>query len=86
MEINYEPIIVVKDEQGNIKITEDQLKEMLKQAYNNGFAAGQLISPTPTIVYPQIDKSNQPPHSPFWYDWNKIYCVANEGVISNEQK
>lgn len=83
MESNYEPIIVVKDEQGNLKITEEQLKEMLKQAYTNGFAAGQLSVPQPTVVYPQIDKSNQPPHSPFWYDWNKIYCVAG-GITSNE--
>ena len=45
---NYEPIIVKLNEKGKIELTEKELKEMLKQAYSNGYACGS----NKTIFWP----------------------------------
>ena len=48
MNNSYEPIIVSKDKDGKIVLTEEELKVYLKQAYENGYAQGRYES---TRVY-----------------------------------
>lgn len=87
----FTPIIVTKDKDGNLLITEDKLKEMLKEAYMNGYNAGQIAkaNENPSITYPSSPSVPTPyippfedPYktSPFWYD--KFYCIS--GGINNE--
>ena len=49
--MTYEPIIVKLDENGKIVLTEEQLKEYLKQAYNNGYSAGKNESYVKYVPY-----------------------------------
>lgn len=89
----FTPIVVVKDEKGNLLITEDKLKEMLKEAYTNGFLAGQLSKSdsSPTIIQPaQPYIPYIPPYqepyktTPFWYE--KFYCISTGGSIDGQTK
>lgn len=55
MDKSYEPIIVKLNEKGKIELTEKELKELLKQAYSNGYAYGNnktIIWPTPNTDVP----------------------------------
>ena len=86
----FTPIIVTKDEKGNLLITEDKLKEMLKEAYTNGFLAGQISKTdnSPTIIQPTQPYTPLPytpsyePYktTPFWYD--KFYCISTGGIVN----
>ena len=86
----FTPIVVVKDKKGNLLITEDKSKEMLKEAYTNGFLAGQLSKTdnSPTIIQPTQPYTPLPytpyqePYktTPFWYE--KFYCISTGGAVN----
>lgn len=79
----FTPIIVTKDEKGNLLITEEQLKQMIKEAYTNGYIAGQCSKQEKPIIYrdtpqpvPYIPPFEDPyKTAPFWYD--KFYCISD---------
>lgn len=70
----YEPIILTKDEKDNLIITEDKLKQLLIEAYNQGYSDGSNnnIQPSPTPYDPYKTPS-------FWYD--KFYCICTSDDI-----
>ena len=85
----FTPIIVEKDKNGKILIDEEKLKELLMEAYSNGYIDGQLsnskeVSPitipsqpyNPMPYYPDVVPTTPTVPSPFWYD--KFYCVSGE--------
>lgn len=50
-EYKFTPIIIEKDKNGKLVLDEEKLKELLKEAYSNGYVDGQLanskeVSPT----------------------------------------
>ena len=57
------PIIIKVDSMGNIKITEDELKNIVDEAYNQGYQDGQR---QPLINY----------NKPFYYETD-ITCSDN---------
>lgn len=69
----FTPIILVQDKDGKIEITEEKIKEMLKDAYNNGFEDGKNANP---VVYPITTPIDPQKYyydtRPYWYD--KTYC------------
>ena len=85
----FTPIIIEKDKDGKLVLDEEKLKELLKEAYSNGYVDGQLanskeipttINPTtvpynPTPYYPDIVPTTPTVPLPFWYD--KFYCVSS---------
>lgn len=76
----FTPIILVQDKDGKIEITEEKLKEMLKDAYNNGFEDGKNANPVvvPTYPTPPLTTPISPTiPQPYW-DWSKPYCLATE--------
>ena len=91
MENNYKftPIIVEKNRNGKIELSEDKLKELLAEAYKNGFVDGQISSlkDNPSI-YPQPQSISLPlvpdtPKMPEFY-WDKLYCLSNADVLKGE--
>ena len=50
----FTPLIVEKDKNGKILIDEEKLKELLREAYSNGYVDGQIASSkeSPTITQP----------------------------------
>lgn len=89
-EYKFTPIIIEKDKDGKLVLDEEKLKELLKEAYINGYVDGQISnakdSPTiipsqpytPTPYYPDIVPTTPTVPSPFWYE--KFYCVSNVEV------
>lgn len=82
----FTPIIVEKNKEGNIELTEDKLKELLSEAYKNGFVDGQIssIKDNPNI-YPQPQSIPLPlvpdtPKMPEFY-WDKFYCLSNTDIL-----
>ena len=84
----FTPIIVEKDKNGKLLIDEEKLKELLMEAYSNGYVDGQLanskeVSTTtipsqpyiPTPYYPDIVPTTPTVPSPYWYE--KFYCISN---------
>lgn len=90
MENNYKftPIIVEKNKNGKIELSEDKLKELLGEAYRNGFIDGQIsaIKDNNPTIYPQPQSIPLPlvPDTPqmpnFW--WDKFYCVSDTTEIN----
>lgn len=93
----FTPIIVTKDEKGNIIIDEEKLKEMLKEAYSNGFLDGQLSTnndnklpsiaapakPYNPIPYvPDIVPTTPTIPVPGPFWYNNWYCVAGDTNVS----
>ena len=87
----FTPIIVEKDKNGKLLIDEEKLKELLMEAYSNGYVDGQLsnskeVSPTtipsqpytPMPYHPDIVPTTPTVPSPFWYE--KFYCVSSTEV------
>ena len=77
----FTPIILKQDKDGKIEITEEKLKEMLKDAYNNGFEDGKNANPA---VYPIVSPATSiTPVSPTipqpYWDWSKPYCGSCYG-------
>ena len=56
------PIIVKVDSEGKIKITEEELKHIVDDAYNQGFQDGQKQMAITTNPYPI-----NPCQNPVWY-------------------
>ena len=82
----FTPIIVEKNKDGKIELTEDKLKELLTEAYRNGFVDGQIssIKDNPS-VYPQPQSIPLPlvpdtPKMPEFY-WDKFYCLSNADIL-----
>lgn len=83
--MTYEPIIVKLDENGKIVLTEEQLREFLKQAYNNGYSAGKNDSYVKYVPYGT---------NPIWYsgtgeipvDTTKITCASSSNINGSEVK
>ena len=81
--LEFTPIIVTKDENGNLILDEEKLKEIVKEAYINGYIAGQCSKQEQPITYPSIPQPipHIPPFedpyktAPFWYD--KFYCISD---------
>ena len=82
-EYKFTPIIIEKDKDGKLVLDEEKLKELLKEAYSNGYADGQLVnSKTATPCYPDVVPTTPtvpispyyPPTSPCWYE--KWYCIS----------
>ena len=86
----HEPLIVTKNKDGKIEFTEEELKNLIKTAYTNGFVDGTIMggvkkeeNPPNTINYPPyISPTIRPtyPEPPIQWDWNKWYCFSD--VIS----
>lgn len=89
---SYEPIIVAKEKDGKILLTEEELSELLKKAYDNGYAEGmarmpiitQPTNPAPNpYTPPSIPVSPTYPNSPFW--WSGPTCTGtNSGLVGKE--
>ena len=86
----FTPIIVEKDKNRKILIDEEKLKELLKEAYTNGYMDGQASnikgSPTPYNPIPYVPdvvpttpttpiSPYYPSTSPYWYE--KFYCTTS---------
>lgn len=56
------PIIVKVDSEGKIKITEEELKRIVDDAYNQGLQDGQQHTITTPYINPVY-----PAQSPVWY-------------------
>ena len=80
--MTYEPIIVKLDENGKIVLTEEQLKEYLKQAYNNGYSAGKNESYVKYVPYGTnpIVWGSGTGNTPIDYS-PKITCNTAEGEV-----
>lgn len=81
-EYKFTPIIIEKNKDGKLILDEEKLKELLREAYSNGYVDGQIASakqsPIPTTLpyvpdvvptTPTIPISPYyPPASPYWYE------------------
>lgn len=92
-EYKFTPIIIEKDKDGKLVLDEEKLKELLKEAYSNGYADGQLASIkespattqpyNPIPYYPDVVPTIPTvPISPYWpptspYWYERFYCVSN---------
>lgn len=73
-----EPIIIFIDEKiegGKVFISPERLKEIVKDAYNSGYADGKrdgttIVSPSTPIVPPTTTPNT--PYTPFW--WTSPTC------------
>ena len=70
------PIILIKEKNGNgkIEITEEELKQIVSDAYEQGYEEGKKQNPTPISINPS-------PTTPNWWDQNYkpvispfVYC------------
>lgn len=63
MNNTYEPIIVSKDKDGKIVLTQKEFEELLKKAYTNGYNAREIMYvPQQTAYLSHLPKQ----------DWSKI--------------
>lgn len=81
--MTYEPIIVKLNEKGKIELTEEELKEMLKSAYNNGYSAGSnsYIKYVPYGTNPIVWGSGT---GTIISDNTNIPCTPNSNVNGSE--
>jgi len=73
----FTPIILVQNKDGKIEITEEKLKEMLQDAYNNGYQDGKDSQPIVCPTYPTqplVPPTSPTTPLPYWYD--KPYCTG----------
>ena len=64
----FTPLIVEKDKNDKLLIDEEKLKELLIEAYNNGYMDGRAAYiPNSVPLSPTVP-------SPYWYD--KFHCVS----------
>lgn len=72
MNNSYEPIIVSKDKDGKIVLTQKELEELLKKAYSNGYNAKEIVYVPQQTAYPTYLPKE---------DWTKITWGTSSGDI-----
>lgn len=75
----FKPFIVTKEQDGKIILTEEKLEEMLKQAYDYGYALGssKMLVPSPLTV--PLNNVGTPVVEPY-----KITCSNVSGVQNGQ--
>jgi len=69
MNEEYEPIIVAMDKDGKITLTEQEIRQMLKNAYNQGYNAGKNTTiQHEHIILPSTPTIPASPYTPSWYN------------------
>lgn len=76
----FKPFIIAKEQDGKIILTEEKLEEMLKQAYDYGYAIGssQVFISSPSTV-PLNNSTGTPVVEPY-----KITCSSVSGVQNGQ--
>ena len=67
------PIILEKDKDGNVRVTADEIKKMVEDAYESGYEDGRKSVP---ITVPAPYPYNPAPYTPNWIDRDHIVIAC----------
>lgn len=67
------PIILEKDKDGNVRVTVDEIKKMVEDAYESGYEDGRKSAP---ITVPPPYPYNPTPYTPTWIDRDHIVITC----------